>query len=151
MLRQQGKTIVTTNGCFDLLHVGHLRYLQQTKALGDALIVCLNSDASIQRLKGTSRPILPENDRAELLLGLKCVDGVVIFGEDTPETVLKAIRPNIHAKGGDYDETSLPEAETLKALGSQLAFLPLVQGRSTTNIVEKIKSQVLADLQPSVK
>ncbi len=141
-----GKTVVTTNGCFDLLHVGHLRYLQQTKALGDVLIVALNSDASIQRLKGSTRPIVEQADRAELLAALNCVDGVVIFEEDTPEKVLKAIKPDIHAKGGDYTAESLPEAATLKAMGTKMAFLPVVEGKSTTSIVDKIEASVKTEL-----
>lgn len=144
-LKTSGKTIVTTNGCFDLLHVGHLRYLQQAKALGDVLIVCLNTDASIQRLKGPTRPIVQQDDRAEMMAGLGCVDGVVLFDEDTPENILKVIQPTIHTKGGDYTVESLPESATLQGMGTKIEFLPLVQSRSTTSIVDKIKSQLKAE------
>lgn len=137
--RGQSK-IVSTNGCFDLLHVGHVRYLQQARALGDKLIVALNTDASIKRLKGDSRPILPESERSELLAALDCVDWVVLFDEDTPVNVLKEIKPDIHVKGGDYTEDSLPETPVLKEVGAEIKFLPYIEGRSTSSIIEKIQS-----------
>jgi rfaE bifunctional protein nucleotidyltransferase chain/domain len=136
--RQENHQIVTTNGCFDILHVGHLRYLQQAKQLGDILIVLINSDASIQRLKGSNRPILPEAERAELLAGLVCVDYVTIFEQDTPLEYLKQIRPDIHVKGGDYDISKLPESPLLQEMGTRLEFIPFVEGQSTSNIVERI-------------
>lgn len=133
-------TVVTTNGCFDLLHVGHLRYLQAARQLGDMLVVALNSDQSVRQLKGSKRPILPEDERAELLAGLKCVDAVVIFDEPTPAGVLEAIRPDIHVKGGDYDKASLPETPVLEQIGATIRFVPLIEGRSTTSLIERIKS-----------
>jgi rfaE bifunctional protein nucleotidyltransferase chain/domain len=141
---QDGRRIVLTNGVFDLLHVGHLRYLQAARALGDALIVGLNSDASTRTLKGPSRPINPEQERAELLAGLACVDGVVIFADLTAVGLVEAIRPDIWVKGGDYgslDEAlpRLPEAATVLRLGGEVRLLPFVEGRSTTLLVERIR------------
>ena len=137
-LKSNKKTIVTTNGCFDILHAGHVRYLAQAKALGDTLILCLNSDASVKRLKGESRPLNCEADRAEVVAGLGAVDYVVIFEEDTPVEVLADLKPDIHVKGGDYTEDSLPETAIIKKNGGNVQFIPLVEGRSTTNIIEKI-------------
>jgi len=137
-LKNQNKTIVTTNGCFDILHAGHVRYLKQAKELGDILIVCLNSDESVKRLKGPSRPINHEQDRAEVMSSLGCVDFVVIFEEDTPANILEQIKPNIHVKGGDYTEDTLPETAVIKAGGGKIQFLPFVEGRSTTNVINKI-------------
>jgi len=136
--RQANHRIVTTNGCFDILHVGHLRYLQQAKQLGDILIVLINSDASVQGLKGPNRPILPEAERAELLAGLECVDYVSVFDQSTPSESLKQIRPDIHVKGGDYDVSKLPEAPLLQEMGTRLAFIPFVEGQSTSSIIERI-------------
>lgn len=137
-LREQGVTLVTTNGCFDVLHVGHLRYLQAAKETGDQLIILLNSDRSVQALKGPSRPIVPEAERAEMLAGLACVDYVVVFDEDTPVELLQRIQPHIHVKGGDYNCDTLPEASVLQSLGAKMEFIPLVQGRSTTNLIQRI-------------
>lgn len=134
------RPLVFTNGCFDLLHVGHLRYLQEARKQGAALLVALNTDASVQRLKGPTRPILPENERAEMLAALTCVDYVALFDEPTPENLLRAIRPEIYAKGGDYTLDSLPEAPVLKELGIEARFLTLVEGRSTSSIIDKIKA-----------
>lgn len=138
-------SIVTTNGCFDILHVGHLRYLQGCKGMGDKLVVMLNSDASVQRLKGPQRPILPEQDRAELLAGLGCVDYVVLFEEDTPEPLMEIIRPDFHAKGAQYNEDNLPEMATLRKIGAQVKFVPMVENRSTTSVIDTIKNRLLAD------
>ena len=132
--------IVSTNGCFDILHVGHLRYLQAARKLGDLLVVALNSDVSVRGLKGPERPIVPEADRAELLAGLACVDVVVLFDEPTPDKALRAIQPNIHVKGGQYTEETLPEAALLKELGAEIRFIDMVAERSSTNIIEKIKA-----------
>lgn len=137
-LRAEGKRIVFTNGCFDILHVGHLRYLQAARALGDALVVGVNSDAGVRRLKGPGRPIVPEEERAELLAGLACVDYVTLFGEPLPNETIEALRPHIHVKGGDYTAEALPEAETVRACGGEVVILPLVPGRSTTWILERI-------------
>ncbi|MCA9789070.1 MAG: adenylyltransferase/cytidyltransferase family protein [Cyanobacteria bacterium HKST-UBA05] len=134
------RVLVTTNGCFDLMHVGHLRYLKAARAFGDRLVVLLNSDASVRRLKGSSRPILPEDERAELLDGLACVDHVGIFDEDTPERWLEALKPNIHVKGGQYSADTLPEAALLKTLGTRMEFVEMVQGRSTSDLILKIQS-----------
>jgi glycerol-3-phosphate cytidylyltransferase len=138
--REQGRTVVLTNGCFDLLHVGHLRYLQQARAQGDLLIVGVNADDSVRRLKGPSRPLNQEDDRAELLAGLACVDAVVIFPEDTAEPLLAAIVPTLYAKGGDYTVETLPERPTLERLDIRPVFLDLVAGRSTTNLVQKMQT-----------
>lgn len=139
-LKSQGKKIVSTNGCFDILHVGHVRYLQKSAALGDVLVVCLNSDRSVKALKGDSRPVNNENDRAEVLAALGCVDFVVIFDEDTPVNYLAKIKPNIHTKGGDYDVNTLPEAKVIMDNGGRLEFISFVEGKSTTNIINKMKN-----------
>lgn len=137
--RPRSFKVVTTNGCFDLLHVGHLRYLQAARALGDMLIVALNSDASVRGLKGPQRPLIPQDERAELLAGLACVDYVVIFDEPTPAKILTDIQPDIHVKGGQYTVENLPEASLLKSLGAEIRFIPMVEGRSTTSLIEKIR------------
>jgi rfaE bifunctional protein nucleotidyltransferase chain/domain len=137
-------SIVVTNGCFDILHVGHLRYLQACKRLGDILVVLVNSNASVQRLKGPSRPIVDESDRAELVAGLGCVDFVTLFDEDTPEVLLEAIRPDFYAKGDQYNEENLPEIETLRRIGTQVRFVPMVESRSTTSIIDTIRQRVIA-------
>ena len=137
-LKKQNKTIVTTNGCFDIIHAGHVRYLKQAKALGDVLIVCLNSDESVKRFKGPTRPLNHQDDRAEVLSSLCSIGYVVIFEEDTPVDVLDKIKPNIHVKGGDYTEETLPETKIIKESGGKIQFIPFVEGRSTTNIINKI-------------
>jgi rfaE bifunctional protein nucleotidyltransferase chain/domain len=133
-------TTVFTNGCFDLMHVGHLRYLQAARALGDRLVVAINSDASVQALKGPTRPVLPEAERAELLAGLGCVDFVTIFSEPTADACLEAFEPGIYAKGGDYTPDSLPEAPTVRAYGGEIRILPFVEGRSTSSLIAKIQA-----------
>lgn len=135
----QGETVFT-NGCFDLLHVGHTRYLQAARGLGDRLVVGINSDASVRTLKGPTRPILPENERAELLASLACVDYVVIFSEPTADKLLSALRPAIYAKGGDYSADTLPESSTVRAYGGEISIVPFVPGRSTTDIVARIQT-----------
>ena len=135
----EGEKIVFTNGCFDLLHMGHVEYLEQAKSLGDRLIVAVNSDASVKRLKGESRPILPCEERVNLLAALTCVDFVVSFEEDTPEPLLKLLQPDILVKGGDYDETGIVGHEIVKAYGGKVFPLKLIPGRSTTQIIEKIE------------
>ena len=140
-LRQEGKTIVTTNGCFDILHVGHVRYLEETKKFGDVLIVALNSDASVRRLKGEGRPINNENDRAEVLNALKSVDYVVLFDEDSPMQLLAEIKPDVHTKGADYTVETLPEAKVILENGGRLEFIKLVEGKSTTSTIAKINAQ----------
>lgn len=138
-LRAAGKRIVFTNGVFDILHVGHVRYLEEARALGDALLVGVNSDASVRRLKGPARPINLEDERAELLAALRCVDGVCIFEEDRPDALIAAVRPHIHAKGGDYGSPdALPETPLVRSLGGEVVILRLVPGRSTTGIIQRL-------------
>lgn len=132
--REAGGTVVATGGCFDLLHAGHARTLSAARRLGDCLIVCLNSDESVRRLKGSQRPIMGEDDRAELLGALECVDAVFIFGEDTPEEALAALRPDIWVKGGDYSATELPESALLRGWGGQTVTVPYIPARSTTSL-----------------
>ncbi len=136
--KEQGKKVVTTNGCFDVLHVGHLRYLQSAKQLGDILIVAINSDESIRANKGEKRPLVPEDERAELLAGLECVDYVMIFPELDPKQFLTELRPNIHVKGGDYSLDRVIERETVESIGAKLHLLPGAEGKSTTNLIEVI-------------
>lgn len=138
-LKEQGKTIVTTNGCFDILHVGHVRYLEKAKSFGDILIVALNSDKSVKSIKGESRPINNENDRAEVLSGLKSVDYVVLFDEDSPIDLLLQIKPDVHTKGADYTIESLPEAKGIMDAGGRIEFISFVEGKSTTSIIEKMR------------
>jgi glycerol-3-phosphate cytidylyltransferase len=137
-LRAQNKKIIFTNGCFDIIHAGHVRYLNAAKSFGDILIVGLNSDESVRRLKGASRPINSEQDRAEVLLGLKAVDYVILFDESTAENLISDVRPNVYVKGGDYNLENLPEAKIVQSYGGKVEFINLVAGRSTTNIINKI-------------
>jgi D-beta-D-heptose 7-phosphate kinase/D-beta-D-heptose 1-phosphate adenosyltransferase len=127
--------LVATGGCFDLLHAGHVATLRAARELGDRLVVCLNSDASVRRLKGPSRPLVPAEDRARVLQALEYVDEVVVFDEDTPVEVLRRIRPDVWAKGGDYAGTDVPEAAVLREWGGQAVVLPYLDGRSTTRLV----------------
>lgn len=133
-VRSDGGTVVATGGCFDLLHAGHARTLAAARRLGDFLVVCLNSDDSVRRLKGEQRPIMNQADRVELLEALECVDGVVVFDEDTPETALERLRPDLWVKGGDYDVDSLPEAQLIRAWGGQAVTVPYHPARSTTKL-----------------
>ncbi len=137
--RRENKKIVFTNGCFDILHAGHVRYLTAAKKFGDILIVGLNTDESVRRLKGENRPINSEEDRAEVLLGLKAVDHVVFFGERTAENLISEIKPDVYVKGGDYTLETLPESKIVQSYGGRVEFINLVAGRSTTNVIEKIK------------
>ncbi len=129
--------LVFTNGCFDILHRGHVEVLVRARELGDRLLVGLNSDDSVRRLKGAERPLQPEADRAACLAGLECVDAVVVFGEDTPTELIAALKPDIWVKGGDYRREELSELKTLEAGGGRLVILPLVEGRSTTELLRK--------------
>ena len=138
-LRAQGKTIVTTNGCFDILHVGHVRYLEKAKSFGDVLIVALNSDKSVKSIKGDSRPINNENDRAEILSALRSVDYVVLFDEDSPIELLLQIKPDVHTKGADYTVETLPEAKGIIEAGGRIEFISFVEGKSTTAVIEKMR------------
>ena len=135
ILRAAGMRVVFTNGCFDILHAGHVRYLAAARSLGDVLILGLNSDASVRRLKGETRPVNTEADRAEVVGALKSVDAVVIFGEDTAEELIAKVRPAVYAKGGDYTRETLPEARIVERYGGEVAFIPLVAGKSTTSII----------------
>lgn len=135
--RARGGTVVATGGCFDLVHAGHVRLLKQARALGDCLIVCLNDDASVRRLKGPGRPLVRQEDRAAVLAALECVDAVVVFDEDTPEAILSRLQPDIFAKGGDYAVADLPEAELVKRWGGQTVLLPYLEGRSTSLLVSE--------------
>ncbi len=136
--RARGERIVFTNGCFDILHVGHARYLAQAHALGDLLVVGLNSDNSVQMLKGPQRPLVPENERAEMLAHLASVDYVSLFDEERPDALIEVVRPHVHVKGGDYREEDLPEAAVVRRHGGKVVIMPLVEGRSTTNIIRRI-------------
>ena len=136
-VRRAGGTVVAAGGCFDLLHAGHVSLLQSARALGDCLIVCLNSDRSVRRLKGPGRPVNSEADRAATLAALDCVDGVAIFDEDTPEEIIRRLRPEVWVKGGDYDGGRLPEAAVLSSWGGQAVVLPYLAGRSTTRILAR--------------
>jgi D-beta-D-heptose 7-phosphate kinase/D-beta-D-heptose 1-phosphate adenosyltransferase len=135
-VREAGGTVVATGGCFDLLHAGHVRALQAARALGDCLIVCLNSDESVRRLKGPDRPLVGEHDRAAVLEALACVDAVAVFAEDDPREILRDLRPHVWAKGGDYAVADLPEAATLAEWGGLAVVVPYVAGRSTTKLIE---------------
>lgn len=140
-LRRQGKRIVFTNGCFDIIHAGHVRYLTTAKSFGDVLIVGLNTDESVRKLKGASRPINTQADRAEVLLGLKAVDYVIYFGEATAENLIAEVKPAIYVKGGDYTLETLPEAAIVQSYGGRVEFVNLVAGHSTSNVIEKILSE----------
>jgi D-beta-D-heptose 7-phosphate kinase / D-beta-D-heptose 1-phosphate adenosyltransferase len=146
--RKRGQRIVLTNGCFDILHRGHISYLNQARALGDLLVVGLNTDESIRRLKGPERPINSLDDRMQVLAALECVDHVVAFDEDTPHRLVKAIRPNIFVKGGDYTRDRLPEAALVEELGGRVEILPLVRERSTTKLISRIRAAESAAAGP---
>ena len=135
--QQTGKTYVVTNGCFDILHVGHVRYLQKTKEFADYLIVMLNSDISVKALKGEGRPINNEQDRAEILSALSCVDYVVLFDEKSPAKLLEDIKPDVYTKGADYTLETLPEKDIVIKNNIKVEFIDFVQGKSTTNIIKK--------------
>ena len=138
--RQNGQTVVTTNGCFDLLHVGHVRYLRHARSLGDLLIVGVNGDKSVRRLKGSPRPFLPAEDRAELIAALKPVASAVVFEEETPIAMIQALRPDIHVKGGDYSIDQIIEREAVEQGGGRVVLAPHIETRSTTEIAAAIRS-----------
>ena len=146
LLDRQGKRLVFTNGCFDLLHVGHVRYLQGARHLGDALAVGLNADASVRALKGAGRPLNNEADRAEVLAALACVDFVVVFAEPRATRLLAEVRPHVYVKGGDYrlDTLNPEERAMLEWAGSRIEFVPLVPGRSTTRLIERMQDSETA-------
>jgi D-beta-D-heptose 7-phosphate kinase/D-beta-D-heptose 1-phosphate adenosyltransferase len=134
----RGKKIVFTNGCFDLLHLGHARYLEEAKRKGDVLVVAVNSDASVRRLKGAGRPIVNERDRAGLIASLQSVDYVVIFREDTPLKVISALTPDVLVKGADWKKKDIVGADIVKAGAGRVVTIPLVKGRSSSNLIRKI-------------
>ncbi len=136
--REWEETIVSTNGVFDVLHVGHLRYLQAARALGDLLVVGVNSDACTRHLKGPARPFVPERERAEMLAGLACVDYVTLFDEPTPEQLLEVVRPALHVKGGDYHVEQMPETAVVRRHGGEVVTVAFVPEHSTTGLVERI-------------
>lgn len=140
-LESEGKKVVFTNGCFDILHAGHVRYLQAARNLGDVLIVGLNSDESVRTLKGPARPINCQEDRAEVLSALSAVDYVVIFEECTAEKLIRQIQPQIYVKGGDYNIENLPEAVFVKEYGGEIILVPEVVGKSSSNIIKKIEER----------
>lgn len=138
-LKKEGKRVVFTNGCFDIIHLGHIRYLREAKKEGDVLIVGLNSDKSVRMIKGGKRPLMSQEERAEILAALEMVDFVVLFDEPVPDELIKIIRPDIHIKGGDYSSPEeLPEAELVRSLGGKVVIAQGVEGKSTTNIIRTI-------------
>ena len=139
-LREAGGRVVFTNGCFDLLHPGHVSYLRAARSLGDALVVGLNSDASVRRLKGPPRPVVPEKDRATMLAALESVDAVILFGEDTPVRLLRDLKPAVYVKGGDYRIEDLPEAKVAADIETEIRIIPFEPGYSTSALIERIKS-----------
>jgi D-beta-D-heptose 7-phosphate kinase/D-beta-D-heptose 1-phosphate adenosyltransferase len=142
-LKKKGKRIVFTNGCFDLLHLGHVRYLEKAKSIGDILVVGVNSDRSVQSLKGPERPILPEEERAEILSGLECVDYITIFDELTPLELISSLQPHILAKGGDWTKETTVGKEVVEKSGGEVVILPFVEGSSTSNLIETILKRFL--------
>jgi D-beta-D-heptose 7-phosphate kinase/D-beta-D-heptose 1-phosphate adenosyltransferase len=137
-LRTKGKRIVFTNGCFDLLHIGHVRYLEKAKALGDVLVVGVNSDSSVRKLKGPKRPILPEEERAGILSGLGCVDYITIFSEIDPLKLITSLRPDVLVKGGDWTKEQTVGKEVVERSGGEVVILPFVKGASTSNLIHTI-------------
>jgi rfaE bifunctional protein nucleotidyltransferase chain/domain len=140
-LRADGKRVVLANGCFDLLHVGHVRYLTAARALGDVLFVGLNSDAAVTRLKGRGRPLMPATERAELLAALRAVDHVVVFDEDTADRLVALVRPAVHAKGTDYTDASVPEAASVRAVGGRVAIVGDPKDHATRDLIARIREQ----------
>jgi D-beta-D-heptose 7-phosphate kinase/D-beta-D-heptose 1-phosphate adenosyltransferase len=140
-LRRQGKTVVFTNGVFDLLHPGHIRYLREARQQGDALIVGVNSDRSVRAIKGPARPLTPERERAEVLAALAAVDAVVIFDEETPHEIVTRIQPDVLVKGADWDADRIVGGDVVEARGGRVVRIPIAQGFSTSRIVEKIQGK----------
>lgn len=137
-LKNEGKRVVFTNGCFDLLHIGHVRYLAEAKAQGDVLIVGVNSDSSVRGLKGDKRPLIRDVERAELLAALAACDYVTVFAERTPETLIRTLQPDVHVKGGDYRKQDLPEAKIVESYGGEVVLVNLTFGHSTTDLIKVI-------------
>jgi rfaE bifunctional protein nucleotidyltransferase chain/domain len=137
-LKREGKKVVFTNGCFDILHAGHTRYLREARKLGDALILALNSDSSVRSIKGPMRPIVPEAERAEVVAALDSVDYVTVFDELTPLELIEYLRPDVIVKGGDWAEKDIVGAETVRKWGGRVAIMPEIEGASTTNIIDRV-------------
>jgi D-beta-D-heptose 7-phosphate kinase/D-beta-D-heptose 1-phosphate adenosyltransferase len=146
--QRAGARVVFTNGCFDLLHVGHIRYLEQARALGEVLVVAVNSDASVRRLKGPTRPVVPQAQRAEVLAALGAVDHVVIFRELEPARTIRAVRPDILVKGGDWSEDQIVGADFVRSTGGEVRSLPYVKGTSTTAMIRAVAAAALAPPAP---
>jgi rfaE bifunctional protein nucleotidyltransferase chain/domain len=140
-LRAEGKRLVFTNGVFDLLHPGHLRCLQYSRQLGDALVVGVNSDRSVRAIKGEERPVTPENERAEILASLECVDAVVVFDEDTPRALIALLQPDVLVKGADWPAHAIPGRDTVERRGGRVVRAPLEAGYSTTAIIDRIRGR----------
>lgn len=140
-LKRKGKSIVFTNGCFDILHYGHAKYLEDAKKKGDCLIVAVNSDASMRRIKGPARPLVKARDRASLIAALASVDYVIIFNESTPFNLIKGIRPDVLIKGSDWKKADIVGADLVHSYGGKILTIPLVEGRSTTNLIKKIAAR----------
>lgn len=136
--QRNGKTVIFANGCFDLLHVGHVRYLEAASRLGDVLVVGLNSDRSVRLLKGPPRPLMPENERAEMLAAFACVDYVVVFEETTVEKILLSLKPDVHCKGTDYTEETVPEREIVRSYGGRIAIVGDPKGHSTRDLIQDV-------------
>jgi len=136
--KREGKRIVFTNGCFDLLHVGHIRYLEKAKTLGDILVVGVNSDRSVKELKGPLRPLLPQEERMEILSGLGCVDYVTLFDEPTPLELITALKPHVLVKGGDWSKETIVGRDVVEGAGGEVVVIPFVEGSSTTRLIETI-------------
>ncbi len=141
-LRADGRTLVFTNGCFDILHVGHVRYLAAARALGDALLVAINSDRSVRALKGAGRPLMNEGERAELLAALAAVDFVTVFDDESPRRLISELLPDVLVKGGDYALEEIHGREEVEASGGRVLALPFIEGASTTGIIEKVKAVI---------
>jgi rfaE bifunctional protein nucleotidyltransferase chain/domain len=139
-LRRAGTKLVFTNGCFDILHIGHVRYLTEARRLGDALVVAINSDRSVRELKGPSRPVVNELDRAEMLASLRAVDYVVVFDDVSPRSLISSLLPDVLVKGGDYAIDQIHGREEVEAAGGRVVALPFIEGASTSNIIERIRS-----------
>jgi rfaE bifunctional protein nucleotidyltransferase chain/domain len=139
--RRRGAKIVLANGCFDLIHVGHIRYLEGARALGDVLVVGINSDEQVKQLKGASRPLTPERERAEIIAALRFVDYVTVFPEQTVAELIRAIRPNVHAKGTDYTEQTVPEREIVREYGGRTAIVGDPKDHSTTALIERVNGE----------
>lgn len=139
--RPRNQTVVFTNGCFDLLHRGHVEYLYTARNLGDALVLGLNTDASVRRLKGPARPVVPEGDRQAVIAALGCVDAVTLFDEDTPRALIAALLPDILVKGGDYRPEAVVGKAEVEAAGGKVMIIPFLEGRSTTGLIQKLQEQ----------